>query len=139
MRYKRGHLKCAPIQSHVPRKDRTEAPGNSGFQSISEQFKKKMFVRFTFDMSATTIPAKVLRAKSEAKDAAAAATKLEREHAVLAERCETLEARCAELTAASRDESARRQVAESARAEASEALSVAQAERKLVEATVGIN
>ena len=66
-------------------------------------------------MSATTIPAKVLRAAAEAKDNAATATKLEKERAILTERCETLEARCAELTAA-------RDTAEAARAEASEDL-----------------
>ena len=48
-------------------------------------------------MSATTIPAKVLRAAAEAKDATDRATKIEKENAVLLERAATLEARNAEL------------------------------------------
>ena len=77
----------------------------------------------------STIPAKVLRAAAEGKDAIAAATKLEKEKAVLEERCATLEARCAELGGL-------RDAAEAARVEATEAFSVAQAERRLVDETI---
>ena len=81
-------------------------------------------------MSCSSIPAKVLKQAAEAKDATAAVTKLERERAVLAERCETLESRCTELTTA-------RDAAEALRAAAAEAHSVSQAERKLVDDTLG--
>ena len=81
-------------------------------------------------MSATSIPAKLLREAKEATQAKESVTKLERERAVLRERSETLEARCTELEAA-------REAAGSARFSAVEALSVAQAERKLLEDTVG--
>ena len=78
----------------------------------------------------STIPAKVLREAAAAKDATAAAAKVEKERAVLAERCETLESRCADLTSSMA-------TSETDRVQATEALAVALAERKLVDETVG--
>ena len=80
-------------------------------------------------MSATTIPAKVLRAAAEASANKDAAAKLEKDNAVLSERADTLEQRCAELLAA-------RITAEEGRVAAVEELRVAHAERKLVEETI---
>ena len=79
---------------------------------------------------ATTIPSRVLRQASEAAAHKDAATKLEKERAVLRERTEVLTQRCEALEA-------RASTAEAARAEAAEALTVAHAERRLVNESLG--
>ena len=81
-------------------------------------------------MSAHTIPPKILKAAAEAKDAVATSTKLERTNAILSERCENLESQIEGLTEA-------RDAAVLEAKVSSEALSIAQAERRIVDETVG--
>lgn len=80
-------------------------------------------------MSATTIPAKVLRAAAEASNAKDAMAKMDKDRAILEERCQTLEARFAEMISS-------KEVIEKERIEACEAVKVAQAERRLVDETI---
>lgn len=81
-------------------------------------------------MSATLVPQKLLHQQTLTSIAKEEAVKLDKEGAVLKERTESLSERCAELQALKNE-------ADQARMKAEEALAVSQAERKLVDDTVG--